>query len=83
MQALSTVSRRVISRSFSTAAPTGSQMVLNLVTPYATIFSEKVVDRVVLPGAAGEYGVTVNHSPLISELKPGVVAVQHVGVSII
>jgi hypothetical protein len=35
-----------------------------------------------LPGENGEYGVTAGHGNLISQLKPGVVAVHHVSVSV-
>ena len=52
-------------------------MTLNLVTPHATLYKGKVVDKVLLPGESGEYGVTVGHSPIISQLKPGVVTVIH------
>lgn len=31
----------------------------------------------IIPGSEGEYGVTVGHSPIVSELKPGVLQVLH------
>lgn len=37
--------------------------------------------RPALQGIAGEYGVTKNHSPVISELKAGVVQIIHEPVS--
>ena len=58
-----------------------TQLTLNLTTPHTTLYTKKVVSQVILPGSAGEYGVTAGHSPIISELKPGVVSVVHVGVS--
>lgn len=33
--------------------------------------------QVIIPGSEGEYGVTVGHSPLVAELKPGVLQVLH------
>jgi F0F1-type ATP synthase epsilon subunit len=36
---------------------------------------------IILPGEGGEYGVTAGHSPIISQLKPGVVSVIHTGVT--
>ncbi|CAN0122685.1 unnamed protein product, partial [Ectocarpus fasciculatus] len=33
--------------------------------------------QVIIPGSAGEYGVTAGHSPIVAELKPGVVQVVH------
>lgn len=68
-------------RAFSQpAAAASSQLTLNFTTPTNPIHVKKVVDKVIVPGAAGEYGVTAGHSPIISELKPGVVQVVHVGV---
>ena len=81
------VASRVAVRSFAAAAAeaTGpaSQLVLNFTTPHTPIYNKKVVDTVILPGSAGEYGITANHSPIISELRPGVVTVVHQGVSLI
>jgi hypothetical protein len=57
-----------------------NQMVLNFCTPHQPIFKAKVVDKVMLPGAGGEYGVTAKHIPIISQLQPGVVTVVHVNV---
>lgn len=63
------------------AAASSAQLVINFCTPHAPIHNKKVVDQVILPGAAGVYGITQGHSPLISQLEPGVVTVIHVGVS--
>lgn len=65
----------------ATATSTSSDFIINFVTPHAPIFNKKVVESVILPGAAGEYGVSFGHSPIISQLEPGVVTVIHVGVS--
>lgn len=35
----------------------------------------------IIPGSEGEYGVTAGHSPIVAELKPGVVQVIHEPVS--
>lgn len=71
----------VTSPAQAAAAPeTASQLTLNFSTPHTPVYTKKTVDKVVLPGAAGEYGVTAGHSPIISELKPGVVSVIHLGV---
>lgn len=37
----------------------------------------------IIPGAAGEYGVTMGHSPIVAEMKPGVLQVLHGDVSYI
>ena len=75
-----TTSARVLAE----AAPASSaaQLVINFCTPHAAIHNKKVVDQVILPGAAGAFGVTHGHSPIISQLEPGVVTVIHVGVSL-
>ena len=65
---------------FAEAKPNTSaatSLVLNFVTPHQPIYTKKNIDKVILPGEAGEYGVTMNHSPVISQLKPGVVTVIH------
>lgn len=38
--------------------------------------------KVIIPGSAGEYGVTAGHSPVVAELKPGVMQVIHEPVSV-
>lgn len=53
------------------------KIILDVVTPEQTLISEEV-DQVVVPGADGEFGVLVNHAPLISNLRPGVVRVYDV-----
>lgn len=35
----------------------------------------------IIPGAAGEYGVTMGHSPVVAEMKPGVLQILHGDVS--
>jgi F-type H+-transporting ATPase subunit epsilon len=43
---------------------------LEIVTPETTAFSEDV-EMVTLPGSEGELGVSPNHVPLLTILKPG------------
>ena len=45
-----------------------------LVTPEELLFSEPV-ELVVVPGTEGDFGVLSGHSPLISTLRTGVIAV--------
>jgi len=45
-----------------------------LVAPEELLFSESV-ELVVVPGAEGDFGVLPGHSPLISTLRTGVIAV--------
>jgi F-type H+-transporting ATPase subunit epsilon len=47
---------------------------LELVSPERLILSEDV-EMAVLPGAEGDFGVLGGHSPVISTLRPGVIAV--------
>lgn len=49
-------------------------LVLDVVTPEETLISQQV-NQVVVPGVDGEFGVLVNHAPLIAALRPGVVRV--------
>lgn len=43
-----------------------------LVSPEALLLSQDV-DMVVVPGSAGDFGVLPGHSPLVSQVRPGVV----------
>lgn len=52
-----------------------TKMVFSLSAPHTSMYFEEAVDSVVLPGVSGEYGVTAGHSPLVEELKAGVVSV--------
>lgn len=49
-----------------------------LVSPAKLLYSEPV-DMVVVPGAEGDFGVLPAHSPLISLVRPGVIAVHEDG----
>lgn len=77
---LPTVSRRV-ARCMSTAAAEASDgsMTLNFSLPHETIYSEAKVSQVIVPGAAGEYGITADHVPIVAQLKPGVLQIMHEG----
>lgn len=59
----------------------GAQMILNFTTPHQPIYKKHPVSMVIIPSESGEYGVSAGHSPIISQLKPGVVTVIHQGVS--
>lgn len=63
------------------AVTPASALTLNFCTPHAPIYSKHKIDKVMLPGEIGEYGITAGHSPLISQLKSGIVAIQHLDVS--
>jgi len=70
----------LLRRAMSTEAASGS-MTLNFNLPHETIYSEAQVSQVIVPGAAGEYGVTADHVPLVAQLKPGVLQILHEGSS--
>ena len=46
---------------------------LEIVTPERKVIDSEV-DSVTVPTATGEVGILVNHAPLISALKPGILA---------
>lgn len=52
-------------------------MTLNFSLPHETIYEKATVASVIIPGAEGEYGVTVDHVPTVSQLKPGVLQILH------
>lgn len=60
----------------SEAAATATKVTLNLNTPYQSFFKGAQVDLVQIPGLVGEYGVTAGHTPIIAQLKPGVIKVH-------
>jgi F-type H+-transporting ATPase subunit epsilon len=45
---------------------------LDIVTPEQKLFSDNI-EFAVFPGSEGEFGILVNHSPILSKLKPGVI----------
>ena len=68
-----------IRRTFSTEAPAATGMTLNFNLPHETIYANAKVDQVIVPGSAGEYGVTADHVALVAQLKPGVLQIMHQG----
>ncbi|TMW62268.1 hypothetical protein Poli38472_009761 [Pythium oligandrum] len=73
-RAIHTTARRAAAD--SGAAATATKVTLNLNTPFQSFFKNAQVDLVQLPGFDGEYGVTAGHTPIISQLKPGVIKVH-------
>lgn len=55
-------------------AGTPGKVAFELVSPERLLASEEV-DMVVAPGAAGDFGVLPEHSPLMSLLRPGVIEI--------
>ena len=49
-----------------------------LVSPERELFNGEV-DHVVVPGAEGEFGVSPNHAPVMSMIKPGALRVINDG----
>jgi F-type H+-transporting ATPase subunit epsilon len=50
------------------------QVQFELVSPERLLVSEPV-DMVVAPGAEGDFGVLPGHAPLLSKLRPGIIAI--------
>jgi len=77
-RSLGQFARRLAVRSMSTEAPAAATKVkLNLCLPHEKLYEGAEVYSVILPGAAGEYGITANHVPYVAQLKPGVVQILH------
>jgi len=76
-QTLRRVATTAISRRAMSTAPESSSLVLNFNLPTEKVYSETPVSSVIVPGSAGEYGVTVEHVPVVAELKPGVLQIFH------
>lgn len=54
------------------------KVAFELVSPERLLLSEEV-DMVVVPGEEGDFGVLTRHAPMISTLRPGVIAVHDGG----
>ena len=50
-------------------------MILEIVTPEATLFSGEV-DSVAVPGMNGEFEILNNHAPIVSILKDGFIKIS-------
>lgn len=61
----------------TTGTETTTKVNLNLSSPSESFYQNTPVELVVVPGLVGEYGITAGHTPLISQLKPGVIEVHH------
>lgn len=56
-------------------ALTSKSFLFELVSPECVLVSEEA-SMVVVPGDAGDFGVLAEHAPLLSSIRPGVVAVH-------
>jgi F0F1-type ATP synthase epsilon subunit len=74
--ALRSLARRAFATDAAAASSTPTKVTLNLNTPYESFFKNAQVDLVQIPGLIGEYGVTAGHTPIIAQLKPGVIKVH-------
>jgi F0F1-type ATP synthase epsilon subunit len=63
-------------RSFSDAA-SNSELVLNLAVPHTTLVGNAAVKMVTVPGRDGVFAVEKSSPPIISELRPGLLRVDH------
>lgn len=69
----------MIRRFFATASSTSglsNRLLLTLGSPRESIYLNKPVDSVTVPGAEGSFTLTNNHSMTVSLLKPGVITVR-------
>ncbi|GMI06512.1 hypothetical protein TrVE_jg1448 [Triparma verrucosa] len=73
----SRASRPVVARLMSEAAAPSGNLVINFNLPHSTIYDSKEVSSVIIPGLAGEYGVTAGHSAIVSQMKAGVLQILH------
>ena len=68
----------VAARSLADAPAQGGapdKLTLNLACPHQVVHKGKKVGLVTLPGVIGEFGVTAGHTPIIAELKPGLLQI--------
>jgi len=55
-----------------------AELHLDFVSPESVLFSGDV-DQVDLPGAEGDMGILAGHAPLVTPLRPGIVAIYRGG----
>ena len=55
-----------------------AELHLEFVSPESVLFSGDV-DQVDLPGAEGDMGILAGHAPLVTPLRPGIVAIYRGG----
>lgn len=65
-------------RAEAAAASSPSELTVNVAAPEGALVKGKVVTRVTLPGRAGVFGIEKNSPPMLSELRPGIIRVDHV-----
>ncbi len=63
-------------RAFSDVAP-NAELVLNLAVPHTTLVGNAEVKMVTVPGRDGVFAVEKSSPPIISELRPGLLRVDH------
>lgn len=76
-QTLRRVASTAIKRRAMSTSPESSSMILNFNLPTEKVYSETPVSQVIVPGSAGEYGVTADHVPVVAQLKAGVLQIFH------
>ena len=54
-----------------------SELTVNVAAPEGALVNGKAVKRVTLPGRAGVFGIEKNSPPMLSELRPGLIRVDH------
>ena len=80
-RAISRTANPLLRRSLSTTEEASSGLTLNFNLPSETIYAGAKVEQVIVPGAAGEFGITADHVPVVAQLKPGVMQILHSGSS--
>lgn len=66
--------------SFAEEAEGPKYLTVNFCTPHEAIFVKKLIQRVTVPGEGGNVGLTFGHTPMICQLKPGVMTFTHTDV---
>merc|ERR1719181_2302311 len=61
---------------FARCISTTETLTLNFSMPHGSISHDRQVNLVQLPGVTGEFGVTAGHTPICSQLVPGVVQIH-------
>eukprot|EP00239_Pterosperma_sp_CCMP1384_P000681 CAMPEP_0197845766 /NCGR_PEP_ID=MMETSP1438-20131217/2653_1 /TAXON_ID=1461541 /ORGANISM="Pterosperma sp., Strain CCMP1384" /LENGTH=212 /DNA_ID=CAMNT_0043457189 /DNA_START=127 /DNA_END=765 /DNA_ORIENTATION=+ len=57
-------------------APLPNKLKFNFFMPHSVEMNEEEVDMVLVPGAAGDFGILPGHVPTVAQLRPGVMTVH-------
>jgi len=75
VQVRATYAPRSVMAKRNYAVESDAKLIATFAVPHQTIFKDREVRSITVPGVSGKFGILRNHVPTIAQLKPGVVEV--------